>query len=273
MPIGVYDSGVGGLSVLRHLRADLPGENFVYFADAAYAPYGELDEATIRERCIATTEFLLAHGIKMLVVACNTATAAGIELLRTRYPHLPLIGVEPGLKPAALNSTTGVVGVLATKATLTSQRFQTLQAQIVDTVGTRFILQGCAGLADQIERGELLTSATAVVLRRHLEPILAEGADTIVLGCTHYPFVTTLIERLIAQIAPGRTISLIDTGAPVSRQVLRKLTEKGLVNKVPGATLLDVFTTGSRTQIESAFQRLLATSIAAKQIVAHRVSA
>ena len=160
-PVGIFDSGLGGLSVLRHVRAQLPQETLIYFADSAFAPYGGKPEALVIARTLAVADFLVAQGIKALVVACNTATAAAITAVRERYPDLPVVGVEPGLKPAALCSVSRVVGVLATERTLASARFQALEMQLSAATGVRFLPQPCVGLADQVEKGELRSPATA----------------------------------------------------------------------------------------------------------------
>jgi glutamate racemase len=248
-PIGVFDSGVGGLSVLRHLQTHLPQEDFLYFADSGYAPYGEKPEALIIARVEAIAAFLLERGAKALVVACNTATAASIEALRKRYPALPVVGVEPGLKPAAALSHSRKIGVLATEATLASAKFKRLQSQLETDTGVTYLLQACNGLADQIEKGELHSPATALMLRRYIAPLLAEGADTLVLGCTHYPFVLPLIEAL----APAGT-RIIDTGAAVAQQMGRLLAGQ---QQAGGSGTLNVFTSGSVSSVERACAVLL----------------
>ena len=249
-PIGVFDSGVGGLSVLRHLRAHLPQEDFLYFADSAHAPYGGKPEALVVERTLAIARLLLERGAKALVVACNTATAASIEALRQRYPALPVVGVEPGLKPAVAASKSGIIGVLATETTLASSKFQRLRQQLEADSGARFIVQACHGLADQVEKGELHTPATASLLQAYIAPLLAQGADTLVLGCTHYPFVQPLIEELV----PAGT-RLIDTGAAVALQMGRLLTRDGLQGKGSGAVTL--LTSGSEGALQTACALLI----------------
>ncbi len=183
--VGVFDSGIGGLSVLRHIHAHLPHEHLLYFADSGYAPYGGKPKAQIVERTLAIAEFLLQRGAKALVVACNTATAASIAALRERYPSLPVVGVEPGLKPAAALTRSGIVGVLATERTLASPRFAALHEKISEATGVRFLLQPCIGLAAQVEKGELHSRATERLLQAYVTPLVEQGADTLVLGCTH----------------------------------------------------------------------------------------
>lgn len=254
-PIGIFDSGIGGLSVLKHIHASLPNELLLYFADSGYAPYGGRSEDDIVARSLAIAEFLMQHDAKALVVACNTATAAAIKALRASYPDLPVVGVEPGLKPAAALTKTGTVGVLATKGTLASEKFRVLHEQIGAATRARFLLQPCVGLADQVEKGELQSAETALMLRRYLEPLIAEGADTLVLGCTHYPFVLPLIEETVAHLTT-RPVAIVDTGLPVARQLARLLNERGL-QRERGPGRIAAYTTGSRTALETAFARLL----------------
>lgn len=261
-PVGIFDSGVGGLSVLRHVRTLLPAEHLVYFADTGFSPYGDKPEALIVARALGIAAFLVEHGVKALVVACNTATAAAIEALRARYPLLAVVGVEPGLKPAAAASAGRIVGVLATSATLRSARFAQLQAQVTAATGVTFLLQACPGLADQIERGELRAPATARLVAALVTPLLQHGADTLVLGCTHYPFVTPLIEAVIRRHAAEHTVVLVDTGAAVARQLEAVLCSAAALNHGSGsAGQISAFTSGTRSTTEQAFQRLLGEAV------------
>jgi glutamate racemase len=254
-PVGIFDSGVGGLSVLRHIRSQLPHEHLLYFADSGFAPYGDKSEDVLGERVLAVAAFLLERGVKALVVACNTATVAAIALLRERYPDLPIVGVEPGLKPAAAASRNGKIGVLATDATLGGDKFLQLRDQISESSGARFLLQPCVGLADQIELGELDSDATSAMLARYIAPLLAEGADTLVLGCTHYPLVRASIERIIAQ-ATDRPVTLVDTGDAVARQLARLLAAAGTLRSEGGGSVSG-FTTASDTALSAAFSSLI----------------
>ncbi len=255
-PIGIFDSGIGGLSVLRHVRALLPNEELLYFADTGFAPYGEKPEAVIVERALAIAAFFLRFHIKAMVVACNTATAAAIAALRERYPQLQVVGVEPGLKPAAALTRSGVVGVLATAGTLGSEKFQKLQQQLTASTGVTFIAQACNGLADQIEKGELQSRDTAALVQRYVTPLLAQNADTLVLGCTHYPFVSPLIASVAATSA--EPVQLVNTGEPVARQLERLLKQQGLLRgDAPPHIGLSAYTTGSRTALGTAFRVLL----------------
>ncbi len=221
-PIGVLDSGVGGISVLKHIHALLPHENLMYVADSKYAPYGNKTPEEIIARCMTIADFLIAQHVKVLVVACNTATAAAIGAMRETY-DLPIIGMEPAVKPAAEATKNGVIGVLATVGTLQSAQF----AALLESYGrnVRVVTQGCVGLVECIERGELDAPETRALLEKYLKPLLAEGADTIVLGCTHYPFVKAQIQHIV-----GENVTLIDTGAAVAKQLKNKLEEKGLLS-------------------------------------------
>lgn len=256
-PIGVFDSGVGGLSVLRHIRAQLPHEHLIYFADSGYAPYGDKPEHVVAERSLAVARFLIDRGAKALVVACNTATVAAIKLLRSNYPDMPIVGVEPGLKPAAAATRNGKVAVMATAVTLAGEKFLSLREQISSTTQAEFLLQACTGLVEQIELGELDSAETAAMLTRYLVPLLEQGADTLVLGCTHYPFVQATIEGIIAR-ATTRQIVLIDTGEAVARQLARLLAAAGLENKDSATPArLEGFTSASETALSVGFSSLL----------------
>lgn len=255
-PIGVFDSGIGGLSVLRHIRTQLPHENLLYFADSGFAPYGDKTERQIIERSFAIAAFLRQHHIKALAIPCNTATAAAIRLLREEYPSLPIVGVEPGLKPAAALTRTGMVGVLATAGTLSSTKFQTLRDQVTSATGVKVVSQACVGLADQVEKGELNSLATAAMLRRYVSPLIEQGADTLVLGCTHYPFVQELI-REIAENTSKHPVQLVDTGEAVARQLARLLEQHGLLRRSEETGSVAAFTSGSESALAHAFERLL----------------
>jgi glutamate racemase len=259
-PIGVFDSGVGGLSVLRHIRAQLPHEDLIYFADSGHAPYGEKTEQYVVDRSLAIAAFLLEHGAKALVVACNTATVAAIKAVRARYPDLPVVGVEPGLKPAAAATRNGKVGVLATARTLKGEKFLQLREQISAASKAEFLLQPAVGLVDQIELGDLQTPVIDSMLEKYVAPLLEQGADTLVLGCTHYPFVQTGIERVLRD--HGRQdVILIDTGDAVARQLVRLLDAAKLLRPAPAAgepaATLRGYTTADVSALAPAFASLL----------------
>lgn len=253
--VGIFDSGIGGLSVLRHVHAALPRERLLYFADSGYAPYGEKTDAQIVERTLAIAGFLVDQQVKALVVACNTATAAAIQAVRRQWPQLRVVGIEPGLKPAALQTRSGNVGVLATRSTLASARFALLQRQMEQQYGVRFLPQACVGLVDLIEKGELYSTATVQLLERYLAPLLEQDADTLVLGCTHYPFVREAIEGVCRRLS-GRLPAIIDTGDAVTRQLQRLLQQDGLLCQAAQGSLAG-FTTGSQATLAHAFSSLL----------------
>jgi len=255
-PVGIFDSGVGGLSVLRHIQAQLPHEHLLYFADSGFAPYGDKPEDVVIDRVLSIAAFLVSRGVKALVVACNTATVAAVRILRERYPAMPIVGVEPGLKPGAAATRNGTVGVLATERTLAGEKFLLLRDQIVESTGARFLLQPCVGLADQIEFGEPGAPALDAMLERYVGPLLAKGADTLVLGCTHYPLVQASIERVIRRHTGGE-VTLIDTGDAVARQLARLLEAAGLLRAGGEHARLAGFTSASGAALSAAFASLL----------------
>ncbi|WP_245200180.1 glutamate racemase [Herbaspirillum sp. LeCh32-8] len=253
--VGIFDSGIGGLSVLRHIHAALPHEKLLYFADSGYAPYGDKSEDEIVARSLAIAAFFIDQRAKALVVACNTATAAAIQAIRERWPALLVVGIEPGLKPAAQLTRSGTVGVLATRSTLASKRFALLREQMESSHQARFLPQACVGLVDLIEKGELYSPATVILLERYLAPLLEQGADTLVLGCTHYPFVREAIEDVCRRLS-GNTPAIVDTGEAVTRQLLRLLDSAALRRPASPGSLAG-FTTASSSTLAHAFANLL----------------
>lgn len=247
-PIGVMDSGVGGISVLKHIHALLPHEHLMYVADSKYAPYGNKTAEEITNRCMVVADYLLAQDVKALVVACNTATAAAIDTLRATF-DIPIIGMEPAVKPAAAASKNGIIGVLATVGTLQSAQF----AALLESYGrnVKVVTQGCIGLVECIERGELDAPETRALLEKYLKPLLDEGADTIVLGCTHYPFVKPQIQQIV-----GENVTLIDTGAAVAKQLKHKLEEKGLLSKSKEKAEVHFWTNSEAENAEKVTQKL-----------------
>lgn len=245
-PIAVFDSGLGGLTVLRALRGRLPHEDYFYFADTRFLPYGDKPEVFLRERGVLIAEALAKRGAKALVIACNTATAVAVEAIRAALP-LPVVALEPGVKPAAALTRSGVVGVLATTRTLHSERFQRLVAD--HGQGHRVIARPCPGLAEAIEREGPDSAAVAALLDEFVEPLNAAGADVVVLGCTHYPWVAAAI----AQRLPAGTV-LLDTGAAVARQLDRLLAAGGLLGG--GSGRLQVTTSGAPQAVSATVDRL-----------------
>lgn len=256
LPVGIFDSGVGGLSVLRHIYDALPHEHLLYFADSGYAPYGDKSHQEIIHRSLAVTEFLMQHGIKALVIACNTATAIAVETIRKTYPTLPIVGIEPGLKPAAKLSITKHIGVLATHGTIHSARFLALQKNMEADYHVHYLTAGCVGLADQIEKGETASAATLQLLQQYLLPLLNHNIDTLVLGCTHYPFVKDSIQHII-QTQTTQPINIIDTGKPVTEQLIHLLDQYHLLAPLSETRTLEAFTTASVSTLGHAFKRLL----------------
>ena len=255
-PVGIFDSGLGGLSILRHIRAQLPHEHLLYVADTGFAPYGDKSEHVVAERSLAVARFLVERGAKAIVVACNTATVSAVKLMRESFPHMPIVGVEPGLKPAAALTKSGKVGVLATARTLSGAKFLQLRDQITEATGAHFLLQPCRGLVDRIELGD--TAGTRELLVRYVTPLLEQGADTLVLGCTHYPLVRAAIEDVIASTG-ARDVALVDTGDAVTRQLVRLLDAGRLLRAgspdSPGT--LVAYTSASATALSAAFNSLI----------------
>jgi len=221
-PVGLFDSGVGGLSVLRQIQRLLPAEDLLYVADNHHLPYGDKSPDFIRERALRISQFLIDQGAKALVVACNTATAAAVAQLRERFP-LPIVGMEPGVKPAIEQSRGGRVAILATRGTLGSGRFRDLLQR--HAAGAKVIVRPCPGWVELVEQPGTGPTELAQAVERHVAPLLRDGVDTLVLGCTHYPF----LKPTIAELA-GERVHIIDTGEAVARQLQRVLTESRLLN-------------------------------------------
>jgi glutamate racemase len=247
-PIGVFDSGVGGLSVLREIRRELPGEDLLYVADSGYAPYGDRPKEFIRERAERIVEFFVQAGVKAIVIACNTATAVAIQTLRLRFPII-LVAIEPAVKPAAEVTRSGVVGVLATSQTLASDKFARLVAEYGR--GVRIVLQASPGLMEQVEKGDLDSIGTKALVARYVSSLLERGADTIVLGCTHYPFLLPAISA-----AAGPAVSIIDPSLAVARELQRRLKRDNLLsgNVRPGTE--QFWTSGVPAQVEPVVAQL-----------------
>lgn len=274
LAVGVFDSGVGGISVLKHIHTLLPNERLLYFADSLHAPYGSKTADQIRQRAYFLSDWLVTRGVKAIVVACNTATAAAVQGLREKYT-LPIIGMEPAVKPAAAASHNGVIGVLATSGTLQSAQF----AALLESYGrnVQVITQACVGLVECIERGELETPATHDLLLRYLSPLLEAKADTIVLGCTHYPFVRPMIERILEQAyrqgVCGK-INLIDTGDAVARHLRTRLAQANMLapqrhvsqHALHDSPQLEFWTNSSRADAEATMRKLWGSAISVSRV-------
>lgn len=248
-PIGVFDSGVGGLSVWREIVRALPHEDTIYFADQQHVPYGPRGELEIRRFSDAIARHLLERGCKAIVVACNTASAAALKHLRDTLPHVPTIGMEPAVKPAAAMTKSGVVGIMATPATFQGRLFKATAGRHAS--GVRLINQVCDGLADHVEAGDLDGPATEKLLRGFLQPILGAGADTIVLACTHYPFVIDTIRRIAG---PG--VSVIDPAPAIARHLANVLAHHGLLRQTSRTGEHLFVTSGEPARFEQAIFRL-----------------
>lgn len=247
-PIGVFDSGLGGLSVLRDIRALLPHEDLVYVADSGAAPYGDRPGEFIESRAAAMTEFLVGHGVKAMVVACNTATAVAVRALRERFA-IPIIAIEPAVKPAAAMSKSGVVGVMATSLTLASENFRRLAEQYGQ--GVRIVPQPCPGLVELVEAGRLEGPEVRAQVAGCVLPLINDGADTIVLGCTHYPFLMKEI-RAVA----GEQVNIIDPAIAVARELQRRLDGAGLLAGHEHKGTDRFYTTGVVAHVEAVLSML-----------------
>ena len=252
--IGIFDSGVGGLSIVRAVRRQLPQSPLIFLADQAHVPYGPRSLDEVRGFSEAITQFLLAQGAKMIVVACNTASAAALHYLRGRYPSIPFVGMEPAVKPAAESTQTGVVGVLATPATFQGQ----LYASVVERFarGVQILQDTCPGLVPEIEAGRLNGAETRRILEKALNPMLQKGIDTVVLGCTHYPFVIPVIQEIV-----GPRVRVIDPAPAVARQVARLVQSLSFEEVSP----IRFVTTGDPGALEELLPQFLQESYAVEQ--------
>lgn len=226
--IGIFDSGVGGLSVFREIRKVLPDEKYIYYSDNAHCPYGEKSKEYIIDRAREITRFMLEKGAEIIVVACNTATAAAISTLREEFP-VRFIGMEPAVKPAATSTRTGVVGVLATAGTLKADKYLNTREKYKE--GVRIAEHVGQGFVELVESGEISGERAESIVHDSIKPLLDEGADRIVLGCTHYPFLAETILKVASEIAPDRELEVIDPAPAVARHLVEVMKEEGLLEK------------------------------------------
>ena len=247
-PVGVLDSGVGGVSILREIRAILPLEDLLYVADSGHAPYGERSEAFIEARVTAIVEFLIAQAAKAVVVACNTATGVAVDTLRSRF-QIPIVAIEPALKPAAAMTRTRRVGVLATHRTLESEKFARLRARYAADV--EVMIQPCPGLAEQVERGDFDSGATRRLVEAYVQPLIEKGVDTLVLGCTHYPF----LQPIIRDVA-GNGVTIVDPGDAVARELKRQLERQGVTNEGGAPGRVEFVTSGEPDAVRPVIEEL-----------------
>ncbi len=250
-PIGVFDSGMGGLSIVAELRKALPHEDIVYFGDNALVPYGGRSDEWLRARSSEIARFLLDHGTKTIVVACNTASAAGLEHLRARYT-LPVVGLVPAVKPAVAATRTRTVGVLATSATMRGRLLSDVIERFAVPAGVEVVTVAPEGLVEAVERGDLDTAATADAVRRAVEPMIEQGADAIVLGCTHYPYLAPLIREVA-----GDAVQIIDAGEGVARQTARVLAARNLLSPSSTHGRLTVYTSALPDEVRPLVHRLM----------------
>ena len=250
LPIGIFDSGIGGISVLRAIRRQMPEESILYFGDQDHIPYGPRPMAQIRNFSEAITTFLLAHEAKIIVVACNTASAASLKYLRERFPNVPFVGMEPAVKPAAERTQTGRVGVLATPATFQGALYASVVERFAN--GVELYQNTCPGLVQQIEQGNLNGKETRRILEEALLPMLENNIDTVVLGCTHYPLVIPLIQKIV-----GEQVRVIDPAPAVAKQTGRLLETMGLKNDPDEAGVVQIYTSGDPESLLSLLPKLL----------------
>ncbi len=260
-PIGIFDSGVGGLSILVHIHRILPQENLLYIADSAYAPYGCKDPEIVKKRSKIITEYFIDQGAKAIVIACNTATASIIEHLRQQY-GIPFIGVEPGIKPAIAITKNGHIGIMATRNTLSSIRYNELSQRFATQVHLHH--QPCPGLADQVEAGLIDDPVTGQLLDFYLTQLQQKQVDTLVLGCTHYSFLSKQIQQLSVD-----SMQIIDTSSAIAEQLFRVLTDKNLMNHHinNNKDSLQYFTTGSISKMRSTLSLLIAPNLTVKTVL------
>ena len=250
--IGIFDSGTGGLSVFKEIRKLLPEERYIYYSDNAHCPYGEKSREYIIERSREITRFLLGEGCDIIVVACNTATAAAIAVLREEFP-VRFIGMEPAVKPAVKTTRTGVVGVLATAGTLKADKYLNTRGRFSENV--KIVEHVGQGFVETVEKGVMTGSEAEDIVRTSLRPLLDEGADRIVLGCTHYPFLMDTIKKISDEMYPERDVEIIDPAPAVARHLLEVMEEEGLVRKDGFSMTLD--SSGDMKQLENIYERLL----------------
>jgi glutamate racemase len=258
-PLGIFDSGVGGLSVLNAIRQLLPSQPIIYLADQAHVPYGPRPPEEVRSFSTAITDFLLSAGAGLVVVACNTASAAALYHLRQVFPLVPFVGMEPAVKPASTRSLSKKVGVLATPSTLQGALYASVVARFAS--GVTIYQDTCPGLVQQIEKGEFSSRKTRAILVNALQPMLAQGIDQIVLGCTHYPFVIPLIRKLA-----GNSINIIDPAPAVARQVKRLVEKGGWLSETNKPGALRIITTGNSQELARILPGLIGMAIPVEKI-------
>ena len=257
--IGIYDSGVGGLSVLREVQAQLPHEHLVYIGDQINCPYGSRSKQELQDLAEAVIHFLLSKNIKLLVIACNTASAAALKEMRLRFPDLPIVGMEPAVKPAASQTRSGKVGVLATPSTFSGELYASVIERFAQDV--QIFESTCPGLVAQIEKGYLESPETIAILKEAIEPMVRQGADTLVMGCTHYPFVIPQISRIA-----GPDVAVIDPAPAVARQVERVLESRDLCKSTKSAGKVDYYTSAEPLAFDKVAKLLTGKDVRSQQL-------
>lgn len=255
--IGLFDSGIGGLTVLDCVQQILPAENLIYMADSAHAPYGDKSVDYICERSQHICDLLIDRQVKAIVIACNTATAAAASFLREQF-QLPIIAMEPGVKPALALSKSGVIGVLATAETAHSKQLDDLVKRFAGE--KKVLIQACPGLVELIEAGETDSAKTHELLQQYLQPLTDAGVDTLVLGCSHYPLLHAQIQAMV-----GEKIQLVETGEPVARELQRRLSKNNLLNNATNAGKIEVFSSATSTQLELVFEQITGAKVLAER--------
>jgi glutamate racemase len=256
-PLGIFDSGIGGISVARAIISRLPNESFLYFGDTAHVPYGPHPRATIQRYSESITEFLLSHSCKAIVVACNTATTAAIEYLRQKWPDVPFIGMEPAVKPGAKATKTGKVAVLATAGTFKSQRYSSLMQRFAS--GVELLENPCIGLVERIEQGQTEGDELENFLRPIVLPMQEAGADTFVLGCTHYPFIQPVLRKLL-----GEEVAIIDPAPALARHLESVLKKRELLAPQQQTPHYQLMASGPAKQLESLAEKMLGFPVQAE---------
>ncbi len=248
--VGIFDSGIGGLSVLREIHNMLPFQPLFYIADQVHVPYGKRQMSEIRDFSFAITDFLAVMGVQVIVVACNTASAAALKELRVEYPQLTFVGMEPAVKPATQETNNGIVGVLATPATFQGKLYYTLVEKFARNV--KILTHTCPGLVEAIESGEIVTHNTRLILQQALLPMIDKGADTIVLGCTHFPFVVPMIKSIV-----GPDVTVIDPSPAIAKRVSFLLGELNLVKRYSSNSEIIFSTTGKPERFKRIIHSLI----------------
>jgi len=262
-PIGVYDSGAGGLSTLREIRAALPDEPLVYVADAAHLPYGQKSQQYLERRALAIADYFVSRQAKAIAVACNTATAAAIGAIRAHHPELVVVGIEPAIKPAAQLSRAGVIGVFATHGTLASPRFAALAQRAAP--GARIVLRPCPQWVMLVENGQLDDAAARAAVNEAADALLAEGADVLLLGCTHFPFLLPLLRERV-----GPDVAIIEPGPALARQLAHRLRTEASTAMAPAghAGACELLSSGDAARLRAQAARLLQWDLPAAQLPA-----